>query len=268
MKKLRFILALLSLNLLCLPMLLAQNIEMGLEPDDQSSFQLDYTRLLHENSDLSIVSGNYLLRYKNVVNERINLVAEGVFNHFSSNGNSETSIGNIYLGTQFKFNSDPDKNASLNLGVFIPIADEEAASGLFSNFYDFGRYLDKNMAVQAGFTRYQHFEGGLRLGFELASLLAIPTNGDFQDPEVYAKYGLSLMYKAEAGFFVISEILGVGVITEDSGSFDDRTDHTYAFGAGFDASAVSVAFSYKNFIDDMGFFDLDGVLGIQLRFLF
>ena len=265
MKNLTLLLMCICFNLSSVSFSFAQNIEMGLVPDSTSTFQLDYTKLLISDSDQSLISGNYLVRYKHVMNSKINFLGEANFNHFKQDsGDAANGIGNIYLGMQLKLNTKASVASSINAGVFLPTASQDAANGIFNNFYDVARYLDDTFGIQAGYTHYQYFEGGLRIGFELASLITIPTTDNLNDTELLGKYGASIQYSTDSGFYILSELLGILAITED-GSFDENSFHTYALGLGYEWDKLSVGVSYKNYFDDLFSDSFNGIFGVQLR---
>ena len=243
----------------------AQTMEMSHVPDSITSLQLDYSRLLVPDSDQSLLSGNYLLKFKHAHGKKLNFLAEINFSNLKEGEfDSESGIGNIYLGSQIKLNSKANRLSSINVGVFLPTADDEVSFGVFNNFWDVPRYLPDVLALRASYASFSFLESGLRISYELGLDLSIPTNdNNFDESELFGRYGISLLYNISENFFVNSEILGYAILSEDDG-FDDNSYHTYALGLGYDWGGFRLAISYKNFFDEFPSDEIDGILGIQL----
>ena len=105
------------------------------------------------------------------------------------------------------------------------------------------------------------FRVGLHLGLDLSAI-----EDSVDDIELFARYGLSLMYDL-GDIYLMTEFLNLSIITEDD-SFGDNSLHSLAFGLGYQGEVVSPFLSFKAYLDDdLGDF-VDGIItiGINSRF--
>ena len=91
-------------------------------------------------NDMSILSGSYDFYFNIPVSPKFNLVGSLPFTTFSAKDeDSESGIGNIYVGIQSKHLSKSGNNSSLSLGIFLPTATDDFFPmflGLYSNYYE------------------------------------------------------------------------------------------------------------------------------------
>ena len=241
----------------------AQTIEMGMVPDSSSALQFNYNRFLISDSDLSAFSGNYDFRYRHALNSKFNLLAELNFSHYDNSfAEADNALGNLFLGAQYKLSQKANKQSSVNFGLYIPTAGEEAVINAFTNIYDIPKYYQDVLTIHGSYSSFFYFDSGFRVGIQLGSDLSIPTEDD-AEAELFAKYGLSVMYTTEINLYFQSEFLGYAIITEDDG-FGDNSFHSYSFAAGHDFGSIRLAAAYKNYFDDLFIGDFNGVFGLQL----
>lgn len=264
MKNQFLIIPILIFTFLSIKPLHSQTMEMSMVPDSVTTIELEFARLLSENSNVSIISGNYGLQYKQVINHKFNFIGKVNLFHFNSDfGSAENSVSNVFLGFQYKPDHVSDINSALNVGIYLPVASRDVQSGIFYNFYDFPKYVHKATDIHVSYNSFFNYANGFRLGIELGSDILIPVGDNNGDIEVLGRYGLSLMYLSNSGVYLQSELLGVANMTNDGQGFDDSTFHTYAFGVGYRGDEIAVGLFYKNYFDELFGSSFDGILGIE-----
>ncbi len=257
---------------------IGQTIEMSMIPDNVSTFKLDHSQLLISDLDLKIFSGNYNLNVKQVINEKVNLLAGIPVLHFRvDNSRNKTGIGNLFLGIQFKKSKTDKIRSAVNVGVYLPTASDPISSrdrvlfggqteyGIRTNLFEFPKYPDKTITAQIGYNSFRSLSNKLRIGFELGSNIVVSKRYSKTETDIFARYGVSLLYPKDKGFNAQVELLGSAILTQD-GSFGLNTTHTYAMSLGYNWNRVGIGVYYRNYFDDLNI-DLKGVFGTQL-FLF
>ncbi|UCH98170.1 MAG: transporter [Candidatus Aminicenantes bacterium] len=240
-------------------------------PTDKTKLGFRYLRPDFKGDvSLSFLSGVYDLSVSIPTGSRLNIV--GVF-PFASMGvegdESESGIGNIYIGLQHRLKSTVEKGISLSLGVFLPTMSEDKLAvcliGIFTNYYEFQKYMPNVLTIY-GNLAYHHIKSeGLMLGLEIGPKLAIPTkNGG--DAELYAHYGLSGGYRT-GGIAFKAELAGIAVITEEVDDFGDRFIHSLAFGLQWVRGSIRPGIFYKIYLKEEMKDIVSGVLGIKLDVL-
>ncbi len=152
----------------------AQNLLFQTMPKDNSQIGLRFLRPNLEadyfDIDMSALSGAYDLYFNIPVRKKINLVGSLPFTTFSAKGeNSESMIGNIYIGIQTKKISESGNTSSLSLGLFFPTATEEYTPmllGLFSNFYEFIKYASNALTIYGNYAYFWNHPKGAIFGIE------------------------------------------------------------------------------------------------------
>ena len=242
----------------------AQTLEMTMVPDTNSVLEYDYTRLLIADSGQGILSGNSNLQYKHFHNPSLNFVGEISIAHFNNEYDGTTGgISNLFLGVQLRRDHKANRFSSINLGVYLPTASEDSQQALFNNFFDYAKFIYKSVSFSAGYTTFKYNASGLRIGFELGAYVNIPTGDGIRDPEVFGKYGFSLLYEASPKVYLQTELLGTAILSEDGG-FNDNSFHSYAFGIGYQWPKISAGLYYRNYFDEFFSDDFDGILGVKL----
>ncbi len=250
----------------------AQNFVMQPRAEEKAKIGL---RFMHPNfsraSGLSTFSGAYDLHVNVPISARFNFVGSVPFNAFSiEDFNSESAIGDIYLGLQTR-GASSSQGSSASFGVFLPTASEEkifpAVFGLNTNFHEFQRVLPDVLTIYTNLA-YQHREtNGPMFGLEIGPQLLIPTeNGS--DVEMFAHYGVSGGFQF-TNVALFAELLGIAIITESAEDLDfgDRFTHSIDFGAQLTGYSVRPGVFYMIPLDEDFSEDLDGVLGIKVDFV-
>lgn len=243
----------------------AQNFEMQMRPDSVSAFDFQYRKLLIPEADQEFYSGNYDLRYKHVFGERLNGVANLSFSTFNDAFFIQdlTGFSNLYLGLQFKGSHKENNINAIEAGVFLPTASEDGFFGITANYYELPKYVDQAVTFHASYKSYYNYADGFNFGYEIGPDLLISTDDDFEDEiELLMRYAVNLSYHF-SDFFVMSELWGIAIITEEDGNFGDRTIHNYTIGAGYKFGKLIPRIYYKNFFDEDAP-NIDGVIGVGL----
>jgi len=249
--------------------LLAQTptFDMQTLPDSVSSLDFGFRKLLFDENqvDQSALSGTYLLRYKHVFGDKFNGIASMNYNDFAVDGFESNGIGNIYLGAQYKLTSNNDRASSLDFGLYLPTANEEAVIGAYSNITDFNAYFDIDFGLSASYRAFSNTANGLRYSYEVGiNYFKSDQSFGADDSELYANYGLSLGYNFSE-WYVNLEALGILILTEDDG-FGDNSVHSLAGGFGYTGGRVIPSVFYKLYIDDDISELVNGVIGLNLMY--
>ena len=241
----------------------AQTIDLRMIPDDSSNITFSYDRFLIPDLDLDLLSGNYDILFKHAINSKINVLGEINFGYIKGDErDAESGIGNLFLGIQYKTSKKVNTNSAVNIGIYLPTADEKAQNVAIVDFFNLSKFLHKITTIHIGYNSYKNLPDGLRFGFELGTDLGIPSGNEFADTELYGKYGVSLLYQTVPGIYLQSELLGFAIITEE-GDFDENSFHKYLLGIGYKGNKFGIGIHYKNYFDDLFQDGLDGILGIN-----
>jgi len=242
----------------------AQNLLFQTMPKDKPQFGLRFMRPNFDgDDDLSLLSGTYDLYFNIPVSPKLNLVGSLPYTIFSAKGeDSEGGIGSIYVGIQTK---PMTENSSLSMGVFLPTATDEFSPmllGLYSNNYEFHKYISDMLTVYGNFSYSRTHSRGAIFGLEIGPNLFIPTKGD-GDVELFAHYGIFGGFKLTRVTFS-AELEGLAIISEDIDDFEDRFNHSVAFGAQWIGSNIKPGVYYQIYLKEDFRDYVDGVLGIKV----
>lgn len=247
----------------------AQNFEMQMRPDSVSGLDFQFRKFLFEEEGGDFFSGNFDLRYRHVLNNKINIIASLAYSRFGTDDPfsfDASSISNTYLGVQIKNSHKANNMSSIDVGIYLPTSDEDGSIGTLANIYEISRYVDDATTIGASYKSYYSYSDGFSFGYELGPDFIFASNDFMDDIEIVMRYGLNLAYSF-SDVFIQSEILGIGILTEDD-SFGDNTVHSYSIGLGFHAGQFIPRIYYKNFIDEDIGEGLDGILGIGVQYNF
>ncbi|NNE14709.1 MAG: hypothetical protein HKN51_07010 [Saprospiraceae bacterium] len=248
----------------------AQTIAMSMVPDSVSSLEVDYNRLfISDDDELGFLSGSYNFQYKGIINSFLNFIGE--LNYTYKNGENfsgkESGLSNLYLGVQLKTTQTAKTKAGVNLGVYLPTASSSFFGSALSNYYDIFKFVEESTTISGSYNAYHYLDGDLRIGYEIGTDLFLPSD-EFSDTELFARYGLSLIYTVNGSTFIQTEFLGIANITTDEfESFDDSSFHTYSVGLGHHfTDKFNLGIYYRNYFDE--FFDpsFKGIGGLELNF--
>jgi hypothetical protein len=246
----------------------AQNFLFQTMPTNKPQLGLKFMRPNFKRGlDLSLLSGAYDLYFNIPVNSKINIVGSLPFATFSAKDeDSESGIGNIYVGFQTRQVSEFGNKTSLSIGIFVPTATDELspmAVGIYSNYYEFQKYIHDMLTVYGNFSYYKYQSRRAIFGVEIGPNLFIPTKKDGGDVELFAHYGISGGFNL-TNIVISAEFAGLAFISEDIDDFGDRFIHSLAFGAQWTGGNVRPGIFYEIYLkEDLRDF-VDGVLGIKL----
>ncbi len=246
----------------------AQSFILQDPPVDKTRFSFQYLRPDFKGDDsLSFFSGAYDLTVSIPVGSQLNIVGALPFATLGVEDETESGIGNIYLGLRHRLKSTAEKGLSLSLGVFLPTMPEDKWSvflmGVYSNYYEFQKYMPNVLTVY-GNVAYHHIKSeGLMLGMEIGPKLAIPTKDSEGDTELFLHYGLSAGFRT-GGVAFKAELAGIGIITEEADNFGDRFVHMLAFGVQWVRGSIRPGIFYKIYLKEELRDIVSGVIGIKL----
>jgi hypothetical protein len=197
---------------------------------------------------LSILSGVYDFSVSIPVSPKLNIVGSVPFAAIGADDTeTESSIGNIYVGLQHRLNSGAEKFFSASLGVFLPTAPEDKPGpmfmGIFTNYYELQKYFPNVLTISGNVAYHRIKSNDFIFGVELGPNIFIPTKDD-GETEVYIHYGLTAGYRFNT-VDLKAELVGIGIITEDVDEFGDRFINDLAFGVHWNRGAFRPGVFYK-----------------------
>ncbi len=245
----------------------AQNFLLQTMPKNVSQLGLRFMRPnFEEDAELSLLSRTYDLYVNIPVSSKINLVGSLPFTTFAAKDeDSESGIGNIYVGFQTKPVPEFGNKSSLSMGVFLPTATDEASPmflGIYSNYYEFQKYISDLVTVYGNYSYQKDQSSGPVFGVEIGPNLFIPTKDD-GEAELFAHYGISGGFKI-TNVTLSAEIVGLALISEDVENFEDRFIHSLAFGAQWTGNNIRPGVFYEIYLKEDLRDVVDGVLGIKI----
>ena len=239
-------------------------------PKDNTQFGLRYLRPNFEaDIDMSTFSGIYDLYVNIPASSSINLVGSIPFTAMAIEGEeSESGIGDIYIGLQTRLESSTDNNSILSFGVFLPTASEDKYSlnfmGLFTNYYELQKYLPNTLTLYMNYAYHSTQPEGAMFGFEIGPNFWIPTDDNGDETELFIHYGFNVGFQAR-NLAIFTELAGIALITEDIDEFGDRFSHSLAFGAHWTGNTMRPGIFYKIYLKEDLSDVVDGVLGVKLE---
>jgi len=255
------------------PSLVAQTFLFQSQAENRAKVGLRFLRPNFKGeSKLSIFSGAYDFWFNAPVGgSRVNIVGAVPFNAIAVEGrDGESGVGNIYAGVQARLGNSADNDMNISLGVFLPTASEKKESahglGVLADTHELQRSLPDVLTIYGNFAyHYRQINRGM-FGVEIGPQLFIPT-GEFNgDAELFGHYGLAGGFPiANVAFF--AELLGLFIVTEEVGDFDDRFIHSLAFGAQLTMRQVRPGLFYVLPLDEDFNQSIDGILGLKVDFV-
>jgi hypothetical protein len=217
--------------------------------------------------DFSAFSGIYDL-YANIpVRSNLNIVSSLPYSTYADDEESESEVGNLYIGLQMRQASHKNKSSIISFGAFLPTAGEDDFSINFlsalANYYQLEKYLPNTLTIYGNYSHHIVQSRGGLVNFEIGPNILIPTKDDDDETELLMHYGISGGFQF-TNFAVLAELVGLVIISEDVDDFSDRFIHTLAFGGQWTGSAVRPGIFYKIYLKEDFRDFIDGVLGIKL----
>lgn len=203
-----------------------------------------------------------------LIGDAVSLKVSLPISHLSvDEGESETDIGNVYLGFEFY---DLSSGLNIDLGLRIPTAPDDG-SGLLTGFllenYNLGIYMPETFSLSSNLKYRQQSETGLVVKTGGGPDLLIPTNnGEFLDrkTELLLNYYGQVLYGTD-NFSIGGGIAGLLFVTEENLSFGDRTLHDLGIMGSYSFDSAKLDAYIRFPIGEDEFDDiLDFVLGLNL----
>lgn len=245
----------------------AQNFMFQPMPSNKSQLGLRFLRPnFNWGDDLSLLSGTYDF-YANIpISRETNLVGSLPFTAFSAKDeDSESGIGNIYVGFQTRPSSNQENKTSLSLGVFLPTARdkiEPVVLGAYSNYYELQKYFPDMLTVYGNYAFVSSQSRGAIFGIEIGPNFFIPTKKEYGEGELFAHYAISGGFKLNK-IMISSKLTALAIISEDIDDFEDRFVHLLAFGAQWTGGSIRPTIFYAVYLDEEYKNAVDGALGIK-----
>ncbi|MDZ7288982.1 MAG: transporter [candidate division KSB1 bacterium] len=249
----------------------AQTFLLQALPEAKATFGLRFMRPNFDgDSELSTLSGTYDLFVNVPVSSKLNLVGALPFTTVAFGGeDSESGIGDIYVGLQTRNHSSTASRMGLSVGVFLPTASEDKEMtnffGILANYHELQRSLLNTLTLYGNLAYRSTQPGGALFGLEFGPQLFIPTKDtDDRQVELFAHYGLAGGFRL-SNVAIFGEFMGLFIATEDFENFGDRFTHSIAFGAQVTDNAVRPGIFYQIPLDEDFKEFIDGILGIKVE---
>ena len=156
------------------------------------------------------------------VSSSLNFVGSVPFGYFSGEGESESGIGNIYVGIQSRNQIEDNTGLCFSLGFFLPTTSENDDMvnflSIFTNCYETHKYFPNTLTFYGNFTYNKKSAKGILFGLDVR-YLSIRLEVDEEKKrrsEFYRKF------RANGG----TCILFVNVVDSVSDSLSDRFPST------------------------------------------
>lgn len=217
---------------------------------------------------LSLFTGAYDFSVRIPMGSKLNIVGSLPFASISGDEiESESGLGNIYVGLQYRLGSSAEKGFNLSMGAFLPTAPDDkpsaAVTGLYSNYLQLGKFLPNLLTITGNLGYHRIHSNGWMFGLELGPDILIPTKDEGGEEELFIHYGLSAGYRINA-FDIKVEWAGIGIITEDAEDFGDRFVNMLAFGVVWNGSTIRPGIFYNIYLKKELRELVRGVIGIRV----
>jgi len=248
----------------------AQTFLLQSLPENNPQFSLRYLRPNFEaDVDFSTFSGIYDLSFDLPVSSNLNLIGSLPFTAMDFEGpESESGIGNIYIGFQTRRHPTPERTSSVSFGLFLPTAPDDKFSLLFVNIYtnlhQQEKYIPDMLTVYGNYAYHSIQPGGVKLGVEFGPQLYVPTDDEGDESELFVHYGFTGGAQV-THFAIFAELVGLAVITEEADEFGDRFTHSLVFGSQWTEGIVKPGIFYQIYLDEDMEEVVDGVFGIKIE---
>ncbi|MCK6618946.1 MAG: hypothetical protein HUU32_13015 [Calditrichaceae bacterium] len=197
------------------------------------------------------------------------IVAELPFAHFGLNeegydGQSESAIGNPYLGLEF---GAKNSGVSGEIGVRAPLTSNEKISAVLTGFFtDFDRLeaFVPDILSLAGMVNYKYKSaGGAFARLRGGPVFWIPTGDSEADNELWLAYGFQAGYESQQVGFSIG-FTGRLLATEEDLELGERTFHQLGLAADFGLGNVRPGVHLRLPLDEDLSDVIDMVFGVNL----
>lgn len=250
----------------------AQSIWLDRQHDKTIAVEVLIPNFSEENTTTSAWATFLSLRAP--LSKNLNLVGELPIAHnsfefrfFGSRiSESETAIGNPYLGLEIKGQDAP---IFAEVGLRLPLAPEEnvgVLGGLYSDVDRLEAFMPKMLPITAMLNFRQKTWGGMFLRLRGGASLLINTGAeenDFDDTETFIGYSAQLGYESEP-VSVIGGFTGRANLTQEDANYGERSVHQLGFAASFGLGNVRPGVHLRLPLDEDLKDTVDFVLGFHL----
>ena len=237
-------------------------------PDDKPRFEWRLMKPFFEYEDLSILSGIYDFTVSFPLGPRWNIVGSLPFLLFNDDeGEEDSGIGNLYLGVQIHNENDSGSRYYGSVGVFVPTISEDklwtiGLMGIFTNWYEAHKYVSDVFTFHGNVAYRYSKPNGPIVGVEIGPNVWINTEDVGDDVELFMHYGISAGYQFSQ-FAILTELVGLGMLTEEGEDLGDRFTHTLTVGVNWMSSVIRPGVFYQIYLDKDFRDVIDGVLGVK-----
>jgi len=257
------------MGLLCTP-LLAQPIWLGL--DNKNFIAVEALKPNFDGdsglSGFSFPSAGYFISGRFSVGKTLTFVGElpiahaGIDEEFFNE--SETTIGNPYLGLEFR---RPGANTFIEFGGRLPTAPDDKflapLVGLASDLDRLEGFVPDLLAVTGKINYIKKNDSNVQFRLRGGPTAWIPTSGG-GDTEFLLDYGAMVGFEGSQ-ISIIGGVTGRGILSED-GSFGERTFHQLTIAVMVDLGAIIPGIQLRFPLDDDLQGSIDNVIGLNLAF--
>jgi len=250
----------------------AQSFILENPPIDKTRFEFRYLRPFFEgSSELSFLSGVYDFSVSIPVGSKMNIIGSIPFVIMGGDWlgtETQSGIGNIYIGLGHRLKSTTEKGMTLSFGAFLPTTPDDKYSvpllGVSTNYIELQKYFFNALTIHGNVAYHRRHSNGLMYDLEFGPYLMIPTKGEGGEMELFLHYGLSCGYRMK-DFVLKAEFAGIGIITEKIDDFSDRFFHALTFGVLWYHGSIRPGIFYKLYLNKDLRDSVSGVLGIKLE---
>ncbi len=248
--------------------LLAQPVWLGL--GDKTFIAVEALKPNFEGDvDLSFASAGYFISGRFSVGETITFVGELPIAHGSIDNQffneSETAIGNPYLGLEFR---RPGANTFIEFGGRLPVApdDKFLASfvGLSADLDRLEGFVPDLLTITGKINFVKENESNVRFRLRGGPTAWIPT-GDGDETEFLFDYGAIVGFEGSQ-IIIVGGVTGRMIVSESDLDFGERTFHQLTISAMIDLGAFIPGVQIRFPLDDELQGAIDNVIGINLAF--
>ncbi len=254
----------------------AQTVNYQIMPSDKIQLGFNFDKTFYsENMQISALSGVYQLYFNFPVSSKLNLNIDVPFSYLKSEYNTgygvynydRKGIGNIFIGLQSNPIAVDNRRSIISFGVFLPTGDEQAAQGLYANYYDLQKYVPNTLGLYFNYAYCKIDNEGFNYGLEVGPNVLIPTKGKGAASQLFFHYGLRAGYQVSK-LLLDAQLLGIFIVSGDANVFSDRFIHLLNFGAEWKESTVTPRIYYRIYLKEEMSKVINGVLGIGVSVSF
>lgn len=250
---------------------LATNFLMEDFPTEINRFTYKYQRpLFHNDVETNVFTGFHELSFAIKTGDRLSIVGSLPFAHRGFTDDSQTMVGNFYLGAVWG-EDEPDGNSAISLGLYLPMAQKRkgaaALTGIFSEPVRFHLFLRDVMTLHVNGLLYNKTPSGYYFRGEFGAEYSKYVGGGYSGGEMSLRYGAGFGYEKK-GYSFGAELVGYWLVTANVVSFSDGQFNVVSLGGEFRGSVFLPGLYYSIPLNDEYSAIVDGVLGFRVRMMF